>query len=470
MAASSSEPNQQAPSKEPPRVDINPTAEQPSIQQILDRHALEADRPERGMPRVALGIAGEPHARSLVAAGELITMRDDATTTERLNAGGWRPVDASEVCDDVFRWRKRFEPDGTEIDPGELPARAHDVTKIIRQLRSDGLSVSTHRAFVAGGIITKKGLNADEPELSSAAHKEWQDLSKRCAEHPPTVGNVRVVVIDTGIHEGSSWADHGLLASVPASAANADPLDAIGLPGQRPDGFLDHGAGHGTVVTGLVRKFAPDVPVIVVRALDSDGIGFEALIACAIRRAAAQADADGIDHVVFNLSFGMYGGEDDTIPYVLDGAIRSLDPDRHMVVSSAGNASSPRESYPAALPEVIAVGSIDDQGRRSSFSSYGWWVDVAAVGERVVSSFVPGEENPDFVLPGATRDAWEHDFPLAICDGTSFATPKVAATAARLLASGASPREAATAIKAAGPSRKGLGTILHDDLLHAIRL
>jgi hypothetical protein len=74
-------------------------------------------------------------------------------------------------------------------------------------------------------------------------------------------------------------------------------------------------------------------------------------------------------------------------------------------VVAAGNGGSDRSleapSYPAALPDVICVGSHDGSGNPSDFSQNGRQIDILADGE-------------DVPRPGV--------------DGTSFATPRVAAT------------------------------------------
>ena len=76
-----------------------------------------------------------------------------------------------------------------------------------------------------------------------------------------------------------------------------------------------------------------------------------------------------------------------------------------ITVAASGNDGShaTRESlpYPARLPDVIAVGSHDGNGRPTDFSNNGPGVDILADGERLAQS---------------------RDF------GTSFAAPQVAAT------------------------------------------
>ncbi len=81
-----------------------------------------------------------------------------------------------------------------------------------------------------------------------------------------------------------------------------------------------------------------------------------------------------------------------------------------VVVASAGNEGSERVVYPAAYPEVIAVGSIDLDGRKSIFSNYGPSVDITAPGNVIYSTVL----NDTYGLMG----------------GTSMSAPVVSALAA----------------------------------------
>src|SRR5215510_3975162 len=57
-----------------------------------------------------------------------------------------------------------------------------------------------------------------------------------------------------------------------------------------------------------------------------------------------------------------------------------------VLIAAVGNSGLEEKFYPAALPEVIAVGSVDEQGRRSAFSTYGAHVAICAPGERIIST------------------------------------------------------------------------------------
>jgi len=78
------------------------------------------------------------------------------------------------------------------------------------------------------------------------------------------------------------------------------------------------------------------------------------------------------------------------------------------------------------------VGSLDDDGVRSSFSNHGPWVACCTRGESVVSTFVTAQNALPEEATGTSRidfDGW------ASWSGTSFAAPKVAGALACIVAS-----------------------------------
>ncbi|MDR1499176.1 MAG: S8 family serine peptidase [Rickettsiales bacterium] len=86
-----------------------------------------------------------------------------------------------------------------------------------------------------------------------------------------------------------------------------------------------------------------------------------------------------------------------------------------VVVFASGNGYSSTVSYPAnSHPDILAVGSINRNGLRSSFSDYGTALDIVAPGEAVCST--------------TTGSSY-----VQLISGTSFACPQVAATAALVL-------------------------------------
>jgi thermitase len=87
---------------------------------------------------------------------------------------------------------------------------------------------------------------------------------------------------------------------------------------------------------------------------------------------------------------------------------------------------------------VLAVAATDDRGELAAWSNRGGWVDLAAPGVDVVSSFVRAVADELDVAPETVT----REYGAATWSGTSFAAPWAAAALARLLRGGLDPQEA----------------------------
>jgi type VII secretion-associated serine protease mycosin len=208
--------------------------------------------------------------------------------------------------------------------------------------------------------------------------------------------------------------DSGVLGSHEDLAGSVLPGADFVSPGS---GWNDQ-FGHGTFVAGLIAAHvgngrgiagaAPSVKILPVRVLDSGGSGSSANVAAGIVYAVSHGAR------VINLSLGGSGadpGERAAIDYAIArGAV---------VVAAAGNSALQGNApiYPAAFPEVLAVGAVDSHNARAAFSNYGSYVDLAAPGVNVLSTYT-----------GSTHS-------YAQGDGTSFAAPYASAAAALVRAS-----------------------------------
>ncbi len=213
---------------------------------------------------------------------------------------------------------------------------------------------------------------------------------------------VVVAVLDTGV-DGS----HPDLAG--------RVLQGFDVMSGRPGGDRDPN-GHGTHVAGIVAAvagngigvegFASGVRILPVRVLGANGYGDDADLAEGIIWAAD----NGAD--IINMSVG--GAEDMEL---LRSAVRYASGRGVLLVASAGNEAlwGNQPSFPAALPEVVAVGAVGQRDVRAMFSNTGPYVELMAPGSSIVSTWPGGR--------------------YLYSSGTSMAAPFVSAAAALTLAS-----------------------------------
>jgi serine protease len=163
--------------------------------------------------------------------------------------------------------------------------------------------------------------------------------------------------------------------------------------------------------------------------------------------------AEGIDYVtnfrqgglnpvkVINMSLG-----GDTPSTVVRQAVDRAVAAGITVVAAAGNEGTATVSFPAALPNVIAVGAVDGRKEKTSYSSFGAELDLMAPG---------GDCDRDDDHDGDVDCVWQVSlnpnlsargifttFVILGVDGTSQATPHVAASAALLYKQGITRPEA----------------------------
>ncbi|HEX6674176.1 MAG TPA: S8/S53 family peptidase [Actinomycetes bacterium] len=333
--------------------------------------------------------------------------------------------------------RDGFAPSPVDCLEGRVVRLSHQgvtamrLDDLARILREHGVPASVNHVTPLGPVA--KGLGGPEPSDGARPFPSTVPGSGNpgTGEGGHRTDRVVVATVDTGI-TAEIRSDHWL-ANV-ARDDNVDPLDAYPKGG---NGFLDFGAGHGTFAAGIVQQVAPGAEVRVYRALDSDGIGSEVDIACAMVRAAREGAS------VINLSLGTQTLDDQPL-IAVGAALEMIEEETRggrevLVVAAAGNFASKRPCWPAAFRRVVAVAGLTADGRPSEWSSRGWWVDCSTVAEGVVSTYVQGRESTEIDPDPDTfgSDAW------ATWTGTSFAAPQIAGGVARLCQEqGLAPRSA----------------------------
>jgi subtilisin family serine protease len=203
-------------------------------------------------------------------------------------------------------------------------------------------------------------------------------------------------------------------------------------------------AGHGTFIAGIVRCMAPQTEIYV-EGFAIGGFGGGGMLESDV---IAQMD-EALDHdpKVINLSAGCRTHDDlPSLAFEIFYETRLKDRDC-VLVAAAGNDSSPAPFWPAAALWSVGVGSLDRDGRVSSYSNYGVSADVYALGRNIINAFPDGaftcEETPN---KGEVR---VFDTGVARWSGTSFSAPVVAGLIAReIYESGCSATAAAQAVLA----------------------
>lgn len=212
--------------------------------------------------------------------------------------------------------------------------------------------------------------------------------------------------------------------------ANAQAKD-LGLD-ENLDQIVDPATGHGHFVKSILDRYSGLDAKLWEVGSPLGEIDDEALIATL--KKAVEYDDEGMVHRVLNLSLSGYT-ENDTPSFVLADQIKAMIDEGWLIVAAAGNAASCRLSWPAALPNVVAVGAVDECQHPAWFSNYGSWVDASALGVDVVAEFPKlSDVDPELEVDGDLKSTDFHT-DWARWSGTSFSAPLVAARLAAHLQS-----------------------------------
>lgn len=213
--------------------------------------------------------------------------------------------------------------------------------------------------------------------------------------------DVTIAVIDTGC------SNHDLLKNKIIGGKN------FTKEGNSRD--LTDNNGHGTHVAGIISaernpyftSVAPDSKLLICKVLNKDGNGSLEDVAKAVKYATSKK----VD--IINMSLGSTQGSEE-----LHKAIQKAVKSGISVVCASGNsgdanANTDEIMYPAVYEEVIEVGAMGADFKVSRFSNSNKYIDLLALGESVLSTYL--------------------DNNFKSLSGTSMATPMVTGTLALLL-------------------------------------
>ncbi|REK77390.1 S8 family peptidase [Paenibacillus paeoniae] len=204
---------------------------------------------------------------------------------------------------------------------------------------------------------------------------------------------VVIAILDTGVQSNHPDLQGKLLSGKNIVDQKKAPDDDVGH-GTHVAGIIGASVNNGEGVAGIswYNKMLP------VKVLDNSGAGSTYSVAQGIIWAVDNGAK------VINMSLGNYAQADflhDAIKYAYERDV--------VLIAASGNDNTERPGYPAAYPEVFAVAATNNNKEKASFSNYGDYIDVAAPGDSIASTY-PGSQ-------------------YAALSGTSMASPHVAALA-----------------------------------------
>jgi len=285
---------------------------------------------------------------------------------------------------------------------------------VARHLRIKGMQAGVNRVVQAFEVPNDR-YYVNQWHLTAIQSEDAWDLTSG--------GGVTVAVVDTGLARGGS--------------DGIGCVSLLGLDVVNQDNDPDDGDGHGTHVSGTVAQttnnaegtagMAHGACVLPIKALGDDGSGTTADIAEAI------VYAVDVGAEVINMSLGINAKFDVRSDPIMDPALDYADDHGVTVVCAAGNERvSTNVGYPAIYPTTIAVGATDAANNLARYSNSGVGLDLVAPGGDVGVD-LNGDGFGDGILQETRVDGtWGYYF----YQGTSMASPHVAAVAGMLIAEG----------------------------------
>lgn len=207
---------------------------------------------------------------------------------------------------------------------------------------------------------------------------------------------IKVAVLDSGVSFDKD-------VPVEGNIAISDVLESENV-------MFDDASGHGTGIAGMIaaqdnedriRGIHPEAKVYSIRVLNENNQATLSQVIAGIYKAI------DLDCKILNMSFGTM-----TDSEALHQAVRSAYDAGMLLVAAGGNTEGASIEYPAAYPEVMAVGATDNTGNKIQTTSDGEELEILA----------PGSQIPTTGLFGG----------VMITEGTSIATAQVSAAASLL--------------------------------------
>jgi serine protease len=301
----------------------------------------------------------------------------------------------------------------------ELPAGV-DVVDAVEDLRATG-----RFRFAEPDYERTISAAVDDPYRTYQWHFDAID-AETAWDYSTGVGAI-VAVIDTGVTSGPSDGIANLLTGYDFHNSDSNAADDNGH-GTHVAGTINQESNNAAGVAGL----AYGASILPVKVLGSTGSGYSSSVISGIDYAVAY----GVD--VINMSLGSTSSSSAEATAVYNAYAAGV-----FVAAASGNSGASSVEYPGAYSGAVAVGATRYGNALASYSTKGSALDLVAPG-----GDTSRDDNGDGYADGVLQETfsgttWSYYF----FQGTSMATPHVAAAAALLMANGATNVEAETYLK-----------------------
>lgn len=243
---------------------------------------------------------------------------------------------------------------------------------LLRQTTGNARMQQSVMGIEANAVVTGADLPND-PDLLKVDRSYGLSVTHTFEGWAYTTGSPDVViaVLDTGLNLGHPEFAGRIIPGYDFVNDDGEPLDDNGH-GTHATGIIGAAMNNGMGSVGV----CPECRIMPVKVLNQNNAGTWSGVANGIIYAA--------DHGarVINLSLGAAVSSQ-----TLENAVDYAKAKGVLIVAAAGNMGVDRKFYPAALENVMAVSATDAQDRHWSLSNYGDYIDVAAPGYAIYSTY-----------------------------------------------------------------------------------
>lgn len=197
------------------------------------------------------------------------------------------------------------------------------------------------------------------------SYEEAEDLQEEVFLSDQDSSVVKIAVIDSGVdltHE--FFKNTTFETGYNAIDSNTNMYDDV---------------SHGTHMTGIIVKTAPDAVIVPYKIASTSGGQLSHVLQAYYKAVDAKVN-------IINASFGVMSDS-----YALKRIIEKAYKNGIIIVAAAGNNNMNGSFYPAQYNESIAIASVDSKGTKMPKSNYGFWVDLATLGDKI-NSTLPGNK------------------------------------------------------------------------------